>query len=253
MQTIIADNIATAHESAVRLIMSSMEYNDVNTEDGEITIEFPEPINIHINCPNMPPFASPAFQFGDKALEMYAKQITTPRLLVDKEGRPDFSYLYSNLIFDYPEGTPFKVYDKNKKVIRIDWPYGNGKGDGTNQIDYVVRKLIETPTTRRAVVSLFEPNGHEQMDEPPCLAHLMFMIRNGRLNMHALFRSNDILSAWGSNAYALMQLQEMVKEQINNVNEEKLGMGWMETTSLSAHIYFKRDSNQLDEFKKLWH
>ncbi|MFA5745684.1 MAG: thymidylate synthase [Candidatus Paceibacterota bacterium] len=247
MHTIITDNIADAHEAVVKLIMTG-DYNDIVTEDGESIFEYPEPVNIHINKPNIPPFSSPAFKFGAKALEMYARQVMTPRPFVDKEGKPDFSYLYSNLIFDYPEGTPFKVYDKNNKLIRIDWPYGNGKGDGTDQIEYVVRKLTETPTTRRAVVSLFEPAGFEMAEDPPCLNHLLFFIRNNKLNMHALFRSNDMLSAWGSNAYALMILQKMVVDKLGGVE-----FGWMEITSLSAHIYFKRDQSQINEFKKLWH
>jgi len=246
MHTIIADNIATAHETVVKLIMTS-DCNDITTEDDELIFEFPEPINIHINHPNIPPFSSPAFKFGAKSLEIYAQQVVTPRPLVDKEGKPDFSYLYSNLIFDYPEGTPFKVYDKNNKLIRIDWPYGNGKGDGTNQIEYVVRKLTETPTTRRAVVNLFEPSGFEIIDEPPCLNHLAFFIRNNQLNMHALFRSNDMMSAWGSNAYALAILQKMVVDRLDGIE-----FGWMETTSLSAHIYWKRDAEELKEFKKMW-
>jgi thymidylate synthase len=247
MHTIIADNIATAHEAVIKLIMTN-DCNDIVTEDGELIFEYSEPINIHINHPDIPPFSSPSFKFGAKALEVYAQQVVIPRPLVDKEGKPDFSYLYSNLIFDYPEGTPFKVYDKNKKLMRVDWPYGNGKCDGTNQIEYVVRKLTENPTTRRAVVSLFEPNGHPMMNEPPCLNHLAFMIRDNHLNMHALFRSNDMMSAWGSNAYALAMLQKMVVDRLDGVE-----FGWMETTSLSAHIYWKRDAEELKEFKKMWH
>jgi thymidylate synthase len=249
LQTIIADNIAAAHEAVVKLIMDGHEdVNDLTTEDNELTFEYPTPVNIHINHPNVPPFYSPALRFGARSLDEYAKQVLNPRMLVDKEGKPDFSYLYSNLIFDYPEGTPFKVYSKDKKMMRVDWPYGNGRGDGTNQIEYVIKKLKENPSTRRAVVSLFEPNGHNEIVEPPCLQHIMFMVRNGKLNMHALFRSNDALSAWGSNSYALMRLQEMVVNRLEGVE-----WGWMETTSLSAHVYFKRDSEELKRFKALWH
>ena len=45
-----------------------------------------------------------------------------------------------------------------------------------------------------------------------------------------------------------MQLQKMVVDKLDGVD-----FGWMETTSLSAHIYWKRDSEELKEFKKLWH
>jgi len=57
-----------------------------------------------------------------------------------------------------------------------------------------------------------------------------------------------MLSAWGSNAYALMLLQKSVVDRLDGIE-----FGWMETTSLSAHIYWKRDAEELKEFKKLWH
>ena len=253
MYTITADTIAEGHEKVVRLIMGTADFLDVTTEDKEETFEYPTPVNIHIDRPNKPPFASPAFRFGGQALEAYKEQILKPRPLVDRPGLPDFSYLYSNLIWTFPRGDPFEVFDSNKKLIRIDWPLGNGKPGGVDQIEYVINKLKENPTSRRAVISLFEPNGHPKMNDPPCLAHVQYMIRNNELNCHALFRSNDMLSAWGGNAYALSGLQEHVLNRINEKTSNKYKMGWLETTSISAHIYFKRDNHELQEFKRRWH
>lgn len=247
MYTITADTIAPAHEAVVRLIMGTGDFLDVMTEDKEQTFEYPEPVNIHIARPNKPPFSSPAFKFGNLALDEYKAQVLKPRPLVDRPGLPDFSYLYSNLIFDYPVGYVHKVLNDDKKLIRVDWGMGNGRGDGTNQIDYVVDKLESNSTSRRAVVSMFEPNGHPLQDDPPCLNHIQFMIRGDKLNCHALFRSNDMLSAWGGNAYALAGLQEHVAERVG------VPVGWLETTSISAHIYFARDNHELQEFKKRWH
>ena len=247
MYTITADTIAEGHEKVVRLIMGTADFLDVTTEDKEETFEYPTPVNIHIDRPNKPPFASPAFRFGGQALEAYKEQILKPRPLVDRPGLPDFSYLYSNLIFDYPTGLCGSVLDESGKMLRMDWEGGNGRGNGANQIDYVIEKLTQNPTSRRAVVSLFHPIGHPVQEDPPCLNHIWFAIRSGHLNCHALFRSNDMLSAWGGNAYALAGLQEYVAERLN------VPVGWLETTSLSAHIYFNRDDHELQEFKRRWH
>jgi thymidylate synthase len=247
MYTIIADTIAPAHEAVVKLIMGTGDFLDVMTEDKEETFEYPEPVNIHIARANKPPFASPALRFGSLSLDEYKAQVLKPRKLVDRPGLPDFSYLYSNLIFDFPAGLCGSVYDSSGKTIRVDWEGGNGRGNGVNQIDYVVNKLKSSPTSRRAVVSLFHPLGHPILDEPPCLNHIQFMIRGGKLNCHALFRSNDMLSAWGGNAYALSGLQEHVADRVG------VPVGWLETTSISAHIYFARDNSELQEFKKRWH
>ena len=260
MYTITADTIGPAHEKVVKLIMSNIDNsNEVETEDNEQTFEYEEPVNIHINRPWMDPQSSPALQFGELSLNDYKDQILKIRPLVDRPGKPDFSYLYSNLIFDFPWGEPFPVYDKEtKRFLRIDWPHGNGRGDGTNQIDYVIKKLVGSQTSRRAVVSLFEPRGHPMMDDPPCLNEIQFMIRNDQLNCHALFRSNDMLSAWGANAYGLEGLHQHVWNRIKWETRdrfdgrEKLSLGNLETTSISAHIYWKRDYGQLGEFKKRW-
>ena len=80
------------------------------------------------------------------------------------------------------------------------------------------------------------------------------MIRGGKLNCHALFRSNDMLSAWGGNAFGLTGLQKLVLDRIKFKIGGRcdLSMGWLETTSISAHIYWTRDHDQLKEFKKRW-
>lgn len=266
MYTIVTDTIADAHEKVVRLILQGRDFNDILTEDKEQTLEYPEPVNIHVNRPFQQPMTSPKLMFGQQAMDAYKDQVLRPRRLVDKPGKPDFSYLYSNLIWDFPGGDSSAVFDhaQPSKFLRMEWELGNGRKTGVNQIDYVVRKLTETPSSRRAVVSLFEPRGHEAMDDPPCLNHIQFLRRNGDLNMHALFRSNDMLSAWGANAYALAHLQEEVIARINSVIVNSMGdkilnykemderlvkWGWMETTSISAHIYFKRDHAEAEKFR----
>lgn len=262
MQTIVTDTIGDAHEKVVRLILQGKDFNDILTEDKEQTLEYPEPVNIHVNDPFQQPMTSPKLMFGQQAMDAYKDQVLKPRRLVDKPGKPDFSYLYSNLIWDFPGGDCSAVFDHaqpTSKFLRMEWELGNGRKTGVNQIDYVVRKLTETPSSRRAIVSLFEPRGHEAMDDPPCLNHIQFLRRNGELNMHALFRSNDMLSAWGANAYALAHLQKEVLVRINaaivnqytipNHGDGLIKMGWMETTSISAHIYFQRDHSEAEKFR----
>jgi hypothetical protein len=73
-----------------------------------------------------------------------------------------------------------------------------------------------------------------------------------------------MLSAWGANAYALAHLQKEVMVRINSsivnshgdrimsyreMEHELVTMGWMETTSISAHIYFKRDHSEAEKFR----
>jgi hypothetical protein len=60
-----------------------------------------------------------------------------------------------------------------------------------------------------------------------------------------------MLSAWGQNAYGLAHLQKFICEQINLKRknaEEKVSQGWLETISISAHMYFHRDQLELNLF-----
>jgi thymidylate synthase len=239
MYTITATTIASAHEKVVKLIMNNRDINDVLTEDKEQTFEATEPVNIHIDEPFREPMISESLQFGKKSMESYVEEIFKFHPLT---GENDFSYLYSNLIFDY------QVAAYNEMTDKMEFK-GNGDGFGINQVNYVVNKLAAEPASRRAVISLFNPEIYEKTNDPPCLNHIQFMIRYNFLNMHALFRSNDMLSAWGCNAYALAHLQRYVFDRLKIAHPD-LRMGWMETTSISAHIYLKRDQNQLDVFRK---
>jgi len=61
-----------------------------------------------------------------------------------------------------------------------------------------------------------------------------------------------MLSAWGQNAYGLAHMQKHILNAINegrgNKGEEPLALGWLETISVSAHMYFTRDQLELMKF-----
>ncbi len=62
-----------------------------------------------------------------------------------------------------------------------------------------------------------------------------------------------MLSAWGQNAYGLAHLQQYIVDEINKglsyKSGEKITIGWLETISISAHMYFKRDQLELMRFE----
>ncbi|MDD1723968.1 MAG: hypothetical protein LUQ07_02430, partial [Methanospirillum sp.] len=75
--------------------------------------------------------------------------------------------------------------------------------------------------------------------------------RNHTLNLVCLFRSNDMLSAWGQNAYGLAHLQKYICTRINELqssDKPRISSGWLETVSVSAHMYFHRDQLELNLF-----
>jgi thymidylate synthase len=88
--------------------------------------------------------------------------------------------------------------------------------DGVNQIDNVVRLLREKPSSRRAVVQLFDHEDiHVLHKEVPCTCTLQFMLRNGGLDLTVYMRSNDVYLGFPHDIFAFTMIQELVARSID--------------------------------------
>ena len=125
------------------------------------------------------------------------------------------------------------------EVERGNWKYTYHERIGW-QIKEVVRELRRDPTSRRAVIEV-RRTSDAYLDDPPCLQNIQFMIRGGRLNMIAIFRSNDACKATFMNAYALTCLQEMIAGELG------VGIGSYTHIANSFHAY-ERDWGLLESY-----
>lgn len=107
---------------------------------------------------------------------------------------------------------------------------------GKDQIEQVINKLINEIDAASAVMSLWDVNDHEKGGSP-CLNHIWVRVVNDELLLTALFRSNDMFSAWVANAMGLRNLQSYIRDEINKRSEYNLKLGSLTTISQSAHIY----------------
>lgn len=86
-------------------------------------------------------------------------------------------------------------------------------GDSLDQILYVISMLRADPTTRRAVITMWDPMedlGSDNKDIP-CNTQIYFRIVQGKLEMTLTCRSNDIIwGAYGANAVHFGFLHELV-------------------------------------------
>lgn len=98
------------------------------------------------------------------------------------------------------------------EVTRGNWTYTYHSRMG-NQVDFVIRELKRNPETRRAVIDVRTPEDIDSND-PACLQHLQYFIRNGRLDCIVLFRSNDACEATFMNAFALIMLQKKIADAV---------------------------------------
>lgn len=130
---------------------------------------------------------------------------------------------------------------------------------GNDQIEKVINKLIGEVDAASAVVNLWDSGssgGRESFSYEaiarfgrrlgdsdhdhggsPCLNHIWFRIVDGALSVTATFRSNDMFSAWPSNAMGLRALQIHVLEEINKRGGFEFTLAPLITISQSAHIY----------------
>jgi len=103
---------------------------------------------------------------------------------------------------------------------------------GFNQIKTIERLLKKDRNSRRAVLNINTPNKnvYETNDEP-CTIALQFLIRNNRLNLTAIMRSNDL---WFGTPYDVLfftSLQRII------ANDLKIEMGSYYHFATSMHIY----------------
>ncbi|MDK2989943.1 MAG: thymidylate synthase [Methanoculleus sp.] len=234
MRIIRAPTLARAHELAVRTVLEKGWALD--TENDEATIECEE-LALEVESPESEPMASPASRFQKRFLDAYAEN-----LLHGSDAK--FEYDYHRRLFDWgeqlrvaPEGRPGHPVQEGLTTV-------NGEDVHVDQIDYIARKLEQAPNSRRAVAVTWNPVVDENLDDCPCLQLVQCLLRDGKLQMKVVFRSNDILSAAGANMYALVHLQKAIADRLG------VPCGRYTHIALVPHVYYRRDLNDIEPFCK---
>lgn len=135
-------------------------------------------------------------RFGDEhVIEIYTKKMYSRDLI------PELNSTYGDRIFD---------------------------NQGINQFDWVVDRLAGKWWTKGASISLLKPN--DPGPRIPCLTQLQFVIREGRLNLIATFRSQNVFRSYG-NFIGLKSLQSMAAERL------RVDCGTITSFCACPHIY----------------
>lgn len=222
-ETIRGHTIADVHKAALYELVWHRKTNASVTEDGEKVIEV-GPRTYVISDILKDRFVD-FLPYSKKFLDEYT------RCLIDGyDDNVNFEYDYHERLYNYE--------DCNGPVCCL----------GINQIDIMIKKLIENTNTRRAVAITWGPRIDNYRKDVPCLQYIQMVIRNDTLHMNVLFRSNDMLSAFGSNAYALTTLQKNITDYISRSINKKLQYGYYNHTVTCPHIYYERDAM---EYKKV--
>jgi len=104
--------------------------------------------------------------------------------------------------------------------------------DGINQIKTVINSLKKDKDSRQAIITIYD----HVLDEQPtkdraCSLNLMFLIREGRLDLIANMRSNDIIRGFPYDSFNFSFLQNII------ANELGIPLGSYTHISNSMHLY----------------
>ncbi|MGH7131037.1 MAG: thymidylate synthase [Phycisphaerales bacterium] len=89
---------------------------------------------------------------------------------------------------------------------------------GWNQFDAVRTLLTSKPTTRRAVIQLFDSSDLKPpaKKEIPCTCTLQFLVRQGQLDLVATMRSNDAYIGLPHDVFTFTMLQELMARTLGH-------------------------------------
>jgi len=217
MRIIRAPTLARAHELVIKMVLEKGWVLD--TEDNEATIEYEE-VAIDVEDPFAEPMISPSSRFQRRFMDRYADNLLNG-------SDAEFEYDYHRRLFDWGE------------ELTVD-----GNPVHVDQIAYIVRKLTSAVSSRRALAITWNPVVDETLDDCPCLQLVQCLVRDNRLQMKVVFRSNDMLSAAGANMFALAHLQKAIADRVG------VPCGRYTHISLVPHIYYRRDLNDIEPFCK---
>jgi thymidylate synthase len=130
----------------------------------------------------------------------------------------------------------------NKNIVEFsddgEYLYGAYGPRIADQIDLVLERLLHDPSDRRCVIQIWDGDHDLTMDtkDPPCNTQLMFKLRDEKLHMTVINRSNDI--HWGLYAVNLPTFGML---QVYMAARLGVGVGIQTHLSNSLHVYVDDD------------
>jgi thymidylate synthase len=129
---------------------------------------------------------------------------------------------------------------------RFPSPYNDENGSWrvreVDQIRFVLDTLRMEPTSRRMVVTAWEPGNAETSKLPPCHYSFVFNVQGDTLNCHLTQRSGDIALGIPFNLAAYSALTQMIAHEVG------LKPGLFSHTIVDAHVYTASPQSGLTEY-----
>lgn len=220
------NTLPEAYHTAIDMLS---EFGELSPCDDWDTTQKEVSMTMVVEHPTQEPMISKLFIGGPRELEQYRQEMLDGILDFEvKKG--NWAYTYHDRMVNYPID--------NQEEKPEEW--------SLNQIDFVIKELNRNPSSRRAVILIRDNSEDAYSDDPACLQHIQYFIRNNKLHCKVLFRSNDACKATYMNAFALIQLQQQI------ANELSVEVGSYVHRASSFHCY-EKDFCMLDGYCKRIH
>ena len=192
---IVKNNLVEAYHSALCALYEEGEEADCSDwgqrqKELSITIQVLEPLS--------EPLISKLFIGGPRELEQYRQEMLDGILDFEVE-KGNWAYTYHDRMVNY----------------YIDNTEQSPNHYSLNQLEFIVEDLLRNPSSRRAVVDIRDNSVDAYSDDPACLQHIQYFIRNDELHCKVLFRSNDACKASFMNMFALIMLQKRIADELD--------------------------------------
>ena len=129
---------------------------------------------------------------------------------------------------------------------RFPSPYRDATGQWqvreVDQIQYVIDTLRQEPSSRRLVVTAWEPGNAGSSKLPPCHYSFVFNVQDQRLSCHLTQRSGDVALGIPYNLACYATLTQMLAQEVG------LQVGCFSHTIVAAHIYTASADGGLAEY-----
>lgn len=237
MRVITVGNVNDAWPRALELLYDGGEIEQ--SRAGDVLV-FPEPVTTEYHRPDQRVLFCPvrrANPFFHLFEAMWMLSGTSYARWLDTYVH-DFSSRFAE-----PSGFMHGAYGHRwRHNFTVRYPDGAQTHD---QLSAIAALLRTDPTTRQAVLSMWSPERDlclSHVRDRPCNTHAYFRVRDGRLDMTVLCRSNDIVwGAYGANYVHMSVMQEYVAVR----------------AGLRVGVYYQVSNNwhgYVDELKKydLW-
>ena len=200
----------------------------------------------------------PCPAYSNDYMTQVQKEITLFLTVSDVNKEPNISKFYlsgpedlQEYILEFIYGTRnFNV--KAKNVEKNFWSYTyNQRIEEYDQIDFIIEELIRDKYSRRAEILVRDNKVDMKVNDPACLQEFDFKIRDNKLNMTTIMRSNDLTQAAGMNMYAFIEFQKRIAKKIKDraLEYQEILESMLEETPKDKSI--EGAIKYLDDFKKI--